>query len=291
MSDFVFPAGIESVLRSFIREQIEQKKVAPFFQNRLLREDVFDLLSRFCIVVFYPIEEEENNGFHITDVPFADGSIKNFVYINTAQTLEKQVFTAAHELGHIWGVDQYIVDYYHWESDLTIELSEKIINRFAAVLLMPEDSFNSVLNGIASAMSVELNSMDTKQLLETAVLLMKQFFVPYKSVIMRMRELQLLDESKMYLLGNKLIPEALILEAVEMIVSAYGFTEFIEPTKKKWIEGLPDLLKRAEEQNLVTQEKIQWMRDKFSLTSVSVKDSIAEVTDRISVLPKEETNE
>ena len=80
------------------------------FPNKLLREDVLDLLEDYCKVVYYPLEKEANNGFHVADIPDKDGNPLTFVFINTAQTLEKQIFTAAHELGHIWRVDDYVAE-------------------------------------------------------------------------------------------------------------------------------------------------------------------------------------
>lgn len=32
------------------------------------------------------------------------------MYINTSKVLQEQVWTAAHELGHVWKVDQYVQD-------------------------------------------------------------------------------------------------------------------------------------------------------------------------------------
>src|SRR5665647_2934105 len=35
-----------------------------------------------------------------------DGSLRKFVFINTSLPYEKQIFAAAHELAHIWGVSE-----------------------------------------------------------------------------------------------------------------------------------------------------------------------------------------
>ena len=69
------------------------------------------------------------------------GNENTFVYINTAQTIEKQVFTAAHELGHIWGIDELISSSSTTMS--SFDGKEKITNRFAAELLMPEQIFHT----------------------------------------------------------------------------------------------------------------------------------------------------
>ena len=102
MNDFsILPNQVEECIRQLIDQRFQEENLYSLFPNRLLREDVLDLLDRYCTVVYYPLEGEGNNGFRVKDIPFADGSRHDFVFINTAQTLEKQAFTAAHELGHI----------------------------------------------------------------------------------------------------------------------------------------------------------------------------------------------
>ena len=136
MNDFsILPNQVEICIQQLIEQKFQEENLHSMFPNRLLREDVLDLLDRYCTVVYYPLEEEENNGFRVKDIPFSDGSYHDFVFINTAQTLEKQAFTAAHELGHIWNVDRYVIEH----CGISSELAEPIINRFAAVLLMPKE--------------------------------------------------------------------------------------------------------------------------------------------------------
>jgi len=106
--------------------------------NVLLRDDIFRLLdNQDCIVVYYPLDEdEENNGFHVEHP--VKGELKHFVFINTAQYKEKQIFTAAHELGHIWDIIGYMNTNGFTGNE---EWKEHVINRFAAELLMPEREF------------------------------------------------------------------------------------------------------------------------------------------------------
>ena len=102
MNDYsILPNQVETCIQQLIKQKFQEENLQSIFPNRLLREDVLDLLDRYCTVVYYPLENEENNGFRVKDIPFANGSCHDFVFINTAQTLEKHVFTAAHELGHI----------------------------------------------------------------------------------------------------------------------------------------------------------------------------------------------
>ena len=75
-----------------------------------LGKRIFGILENYCTVIYYPIEDatEKNDGFLMADIPMRDGSSKSIIYINTYQTEEKQVFAAAHELGHFLNVDHCI---------------------------------------------------------------------------------------------------------------------------------------------------------------------------------------
>ena len=64
------------------------------FPNLIIRDDIFGLLESNAIVVYYPLEDKEIDGFNV--VRMLNGKKVNFVYINTARELIKQVFTAAH---------------------------------------------------------------------------------------------------------------------------------------------------------------------------------------------------
>lgn len=197
----ILPMEVENSITKCIDEIFKRESLKDAFPNTLLREDVLDLLDRFCTVVYYPLTNEENNGFHITGVPFVDGSKNSFVFINTAQTVEKQVFTAAHELGHIWNVDEFVIN------DLGLkgspELREMIINRFAAVLLIPEKAFDSSVAAGFKEYGNPDRTITVFNLLKVIVILMNQFFVPMKAIVLRLVELNyFLPDVADDLLGN-----------------------------------------------------------------------------------------
>ena len=72
--------------------------------------------------------------------------IKRENNINTNNTRERQAFSATHELGHICRVDQRVRERVPFECDNDAEMNEKIIDRFAAELLMPRDLFIEAIN-------------------------------------------------------------------------------------------------------------------------------------------------
>ena len=96
------PTEQVACIRNFIDQKKQEDKYLPYCANPILREDIFVLLDQCCTVVYFPVDDQTNNGFHVR---YPEGDI---VYINTNQTKEKQIFTAAHELGHIWGLEDYI---------------------------------------------------------------------------------------------------------------------------------------------------------------------------------------
>ena len=132
------PVEQVDIIRAFIdSRRDEHSRENNVHLNTVLREDIFPLLDRICTVVYFPIDDKENNGFHVS-YPFRGQDI-DFVYINTAQDREKQIFTAAHELGHIWELDKHLSAECKLQMDT--EYCERIMNRFAAELLMPMDIF------------------------------------------------------------------------------------------------------------------------------------------------------
>lgn len=265
MNDFtILPHQVETCIQELIDHTFQDEGLRSIFPNRLLREDVLDLLDRYCTVVYYPLEEEEcNNGFRVKGIPFSDGSMHDFVFINTAQTLEKQAFTAAHELGYIWNVDQYVIK----RCDLSPEYAEPIVNRFAAVLLMPEREFRSAAQmQIDSYKDPENESITYLNLVKIIVHLMNHFFAPFKAVTLRLVEMEFFRQSDVEtLLNEEIIPEAILERLVQACISEFGYVKLKNPTRKKWIEGLSEMLDIAEKEHLISENKINRMRERFEL--------------------------
>ena len=117
-----------------IRKEVEKIKEEYQIVNPIVRSDIFEILDNICVVLRYPLDnDEEANGIHVER--WIKGE-KDFVFINTSNSIEKQIYTAAHELGHVWKIDEKVLA----EVDETVD-SEAIINRFAAELLMPSEIF------------------------------------------------------------------------------------------------------------------------------------------------------
>ena len=80
------------------------------------------------------------------------------------------------------------------------------------------------------------------------VALMDQFFAPAKSIIYRCWELEYIGEPGCELLlgENPKLPKRIIDSVIQEIIRDNGYTQFQTPTKKRSINGLAELLNRAE---------------------------------------------
>lgn len=255
-------------IKLFIYNKRNEDEIKAKYPNALLREDIFSMLDDYCTVVYFPLENETINGFHITGIVDASGKENTFVYINTAQTIEKQVFTAAHELGHIWGIDEIIST--KFSHIFSSEEIENITSRFAAELLMPEQIFHNSCIAEFDRNKESEGTITIFNLIKSVAVLMTNFFVPYKAVLHRIAELKIITEDAAnMLLGNAGIPYDEIIQLVNKYLRDIGFTNFLEPTKKCWIDGLADLLDKAQERGTVSENKINHLRSLFKLTDDS----------------------
>lgn len=269
------PENVVKEIKLCVQEHLQEdwKKRYP---NPLLREDVLDLLDDFCTIIYYPLPNENNNGFHIKGILDKVGKERHFVFINTAQTIEKQVFTAAHELGHIWRVDEIIINKCKIEAD--DEMRESIINRFAAELLIPDDIFRDAFTREKSKYINNHGGITVEDMLKVLVFLMNQFFAPFKAVVYRGEELGFWENATSnFLLGTSVLPEDLIMQAVDDIIRNNGYTRFQTATNKKWIEGLTELLEKAEHEGSVSQQKIQKLREIFDLPTTQENTELKKI--------------
>lgn len=282
----MLPDNIENIIKQFIQRKLSENELRMSFPNQLLRDDVLALLGEFCTVVYYPLENESNNGFHV-NIPCGNGDRQDFVFINTAQAMEKQIFTAAHELGHIWKVDEELLPQVNLEN--SIENHELIINRFAAALLIPEENFEEVLSVEFRKLANPDHTISLLNMYKLIVILMNHFFVPMKAIVLRLRELRCIEPSDAdLLLGRNTREEGTIDDIIQKLVQELGFTRLLKASNKKWIDGLSEKLDLAEEMQALPQEKIEHIRDEFGLP-FPVQDEI-NLSNTISFSPQGDVN-
>lgn len=171
-----------------IQNFIAMKRHEHDIVNEIIRDDVFAILEKQCIVLYYPLEDDKVEGCHIIK-PIGKRT-GQFVFINTTKAVQEQTWTAAHELGHVWEVDGY-VKYMLNRSDLD---AEDLVNRFAAELLLPEDIFREELRQRLDEYGYKGPKMQEEMMVRLVTYLMNYFCTPYKAIIRRFIELDYIDE-------------------------------------------------------------------------------------------------
>lgn len=165
------------LIQDFIQEKRKQGKII----NPIIRDDVFRILERECKVLYYYLDDSIE-GFHISKP--INGEQKQFVFINTQKVLQEQVWTAGHELGHVWKVDQFVKN----NSVDCNEDIETIIGKFTAELLIPRRIFECEIQDKLIEYNYKGPTMSQEMMIELVTYLMNFFAVPGKAIIRRFYE-------------------------------------------------------------------------------------------------------
>ena len=267
----ILPEAIVVEIKNFLKQKKSEYKISESFVNPILRDDIFVLLEDHSIVVYYPLHDEDNYGFHVTRT-LCNKKVE-FVYINTKHGLSNQIFTAGHELGHIWELDKHLVD--ALRVNLSVDdLEERVMNRFAAELLAPQEVFINYLvkyaNDIPRITQTADNSysLEPSALMQLVVELMNQFMLPYKTIVLRLLELGVLQEELVDALLDVELRDGVLNAIVNEVIMASGYSKMINSTDVKVIKGrdvesLFDILATAEAQTVIDNTIIQSVRRDF----------------------------
>lgn len=252
-------------ITSFIPSVVDCVRKEYIVNNRIIKDDIFKILEKHCIVLYYPIPEEtKNRGFHIKR--FLNGELQDFVYINTAHTTAEQIFAAAHELGHVWKVAEKVWAKLDTNEDLTKEIEEEIVGRFAAELLMPEKEFKMTFREHLKKCGFNPAKIRLEEIIRVMVMQMADYMVPYEAVRRRLIETMILSED----LGDILCADSA--PRINDIVSTYlkDLNTALETTSyKKTISGLRDLLAKAETSGTVSTYVLSKIKEDFSVGSIN----------------------
>lgn len=234
--------------------------------NPVLRNDVFALLeSQECTVLYYPLDDEIE-GFRTRK--YVNGRDEEFIYINTAKPEDIQIFTAAHELGHLINIDQIV-----WKElgipDMSKKMREDIIDRFAAELLMERDSFVKMFWVKVRNYVDEKKEISRDNMVKTIAFLMDFFMVPYDAVVRRLYETDRISEKiRDYLLNRKNVSTLLIEKAIED-----GKYKRLKPTQIKSFGELPQLLEKLDEAGAINERRMLSIMEVFGIKAVEAQDA------------------
>ena len=260
----------ENIVKA-IQDVIIRIRMEYVINNTIIRDDVFGILEKYCTVLYYPLDDEKNCGFHIKKL--VKDVLKDFVYINTAKPIETQVFTAAHELGHIWGVAEEVWEKVGCEEDLCKDLEEDITNRFAAELLMPKDIFITTFMTCMQNIGIDKSNVKVDDLIKIVAMQMSEFLVPYEAVRKRMHETNIIGDSvRDYLKKN----QDSILEKIA-IYSKDQNSRLEKETRSKTIPGIRILIEKAEANKSLDQYMLKKIKRDFNIQDVDTEDDVLEI--------------
>ncbi len=251
---------------------IEKVRTDYILNNVIIRDDIFGILEKHCTVIYYPIEKEINCGFHTQR--FVKDKLEDFVYINTAKTMAEQVFVAAHELGHVWGVAAQVWELAGEQGKLESRIEERIINRFAAELLMPAKEFRKTFLVNMEKSGLNSNKLRLVELIRVMVLQMNDYMVPYESVRRRLIETKIITQK----IGEILLENE---KAILPLVNAFSKdqnTMLDRVTAKKTIPGLRNLLETVEKNGGLSVYTINRIKRDFDIDDINGTDDIVEIS-------------
>ena len=268
-----FPRETVLAMQGFIAKKRQHPALKNEFVNPILREDIFDLLSRECTVIYFPLENEENDGFHV-QMP-VNGEKQHFVYINTEKPLQKQIYAAAHELGHIWTDNGRNIGI----TPVSPEEDDALMNRFAAELLMPEEVFGALAGKKLEELKSGPGKISVENFFRVVAYLMDEFFVPFQAVVRRFGEVGILDRQtckdieenhyKEHAEGRKMLEDC---------INEGGYLKLLaEPNKKKGMTGFTELLNQAETHGVFRPEKVEYLRKELNLPRVDDSGNTIEI--------------
>ena len=233
-------------------------------KNTAIKDSIFSILENECTVVYYPLENEKNRGFHIKRI--VKDKLEDFVYINTAKPIAEQIFAAAHEFGHIWEVAEKVWDTLGYDGKPTEEEKENITDWFAAELLMPTDAFRGAFYAHMDELGVKVGKVKLDDLVRVIVLQMNDFMVPYESVRRRLVETNIIQqEAADYLLSK----EDEILKFVAFFLEDRN-TYLGKGTGIKTVTGIRTLLENAENNENIDSYLLRKIKKEFDIEDMPV---------------------
>lgn len=253
-------------MRQTIQNIVDEIKKKCIIKNTAIRDDIFGILENQCTVVYYPISDQKNRGFHIKKI--VHDHLEDFVYINTDKTMAEQIFAAAHELGHIFKVAERVWFISEKPGKPTEREEEEITNLFAAELLMPYEVFRE--NFFAHMRDLEIipGKVRLDEAIRLIVCQMSDFMVPYEAVRKRLVETRIMDEKS----AEKLENQDTQVEALVKAFLSDQNTYLGKGTGVKTISGMRSLLDKAEKQPEVDPYLIQKLKKDFKVKETLEND-------------------
>lgn len=165
-----------------------------FIGETPIANDIFTILDKKDIILIeYPIKAENNKQAFSALLMYSEENNKEFVFIglNTADYFDKQIFAIAHELYHYYTKTRTHLSRLEDEENNIIEAKA---NRFAAELLLPKIVLEGIILDEFNTSSLE--EFDIKTLFRFIARLQCTWWLPYHSIVKRLREINAISKNQ-----------------------------------------------------------------------------------------------
>lgn len=171
----------------------EKRRVLGFIGETPIAGDIFTILERMNIILLeFPIKSNDDRSAFSAAMIYSNEDSEELVFIglNTADYFDNQIFAIAHELYHFYTKTGSHLSRADGETDLI----EAMANRFAAEFLLPETVLKSiVLNEFKRS---SLQEISIKTLLRFIARLQCTWWLPYRSLVKRLKEIEAIDDQQ-----------------------------------------------------------------------------------------------
>ena len=157
---------------------------------------------------------------------------------------------------------------------LESKIEERIINRFAAELLMPTKEFRKTFWAHMEKLNLDANKLRLVDLVRVMVLQMNDYMVPYESVRRRAVETKIITQK----LGETLLENE---KAILPLINAFSKdqnTMLDRVTAKKTIPGLRNMLETVERSGELSIYTINRIKRDFDIDDINGADDIVEIS-------------
>ena len=165
-----------------------------FVGDTPIANDIFTFLDNEGILLLeYPIKSDGEKPAFSAALMYSKEGDKElaFIGLNTADYFDKQIFAIAHELFHYYTkTGSHLSRPSEEENDLV----EKTANRFAAEFLLPENTLKSIV--LKEFKTSSLEKKQTKTLLRFIARLQCTWWLPYRSLVKRLQEINAISDEQ-----------------------------------------------------------------------------------------------
>lgn len=148
---------------------------------------------------------------------------------------------------------------------------------------MPKNIFVRAFAAKCSELGIKAGQVEERQLIDVVIFLMNTFMVPYKAVVYRMEEVGIIDSDNRIKLEQC---EGKYSEYLHEAAKANDYQNILKTDKQKSMSDLYNMLAEAEEKELLSNNKIKYVRELFNYNG-SVIDYNDNEAIAIKTIPEE----